>query len=298
MLRNPTKIKSGKGGKRKSLIDKQPIELYQQRRCAVLVASFDAETLRSLGLKVLSSLWQAKISAELATDASSLEDLGLLYSRRQEHSFLVLIKKSDVAWGAIEVRVKSLLRDDITAWQQPGAEVSLEGLVAYLRIEMAGEHGPGLDPTSGLSAIAPLLDTNVPISSSTAAASSGLAAVASITADSPVRFLRADVKTKKMNRAAVIDAARSAAANLLTATGLSTILAVDLSDSAFESVAKTRLSDPDTWRKTRDAEQADERLFLTEVQEFLMEERKKGRAGHAVLFQFKSGAVALYDLKA
>jgi eukaryotic translation initiation factor 2-alpha kinase 4 len=255
---------------------------FLPRRCAVLVASFDAETLRSVGLNVLATLRQAKISAELARDATAVDDLIRQYANKQEHRWLVLLlKKSDAAWGNVEVRVKSLAHHDVASWQQAGTEVPLESLASFLRSELIDDMPSA--PT----------ETPVQPTTSTAASSSQTAAAPS------VKVLRAETKTKKINRTAVIEAARSAISNRLAASGAQ-IVAVELSDNIFEAVAhSTKLSDPESWRKVREMADAAERSYVVQVQNQLEEMRDAAASGgYAGLFHFKSGATALYDLEA
>lgn len=70
----------------------------------MLVASFDATVLRTMGIKVIQDLWSNDISAELAVDASSLEELLSRY-RDHNHSWIVIAKQDSKERG---FKVRSL----------------------------------------------------------------------------------------------------------------------------------------------------------------------------------------------
>jgi translation initiation factor 2-alpha kinase 4 len=64
----------------------------------VLVASFDATVLRTMGVKLVQDLWASDISAELAVDASSLEELLSEY-KEHNHSWIVIAKQDSKERG-------------------------------------------------------------------------------------------------------------------------------------------------------------------------------------------------------
>ena len=94
-------------------------------QCDVLVASFDATVLRTLGLGVVRDLWENDISAELAVDGTSLEELLSKY-RDDNHSWIVIAKPDSKERG---FKVKSLVRKE---------DLDLRGseIVPYLRHEL------------------------------------------------------------------------------------------------------------------------------------------------------------------
>jgi translation initiation factor 2-alpha kinase 4 len=71
---------------------------WKTRRCDVLVASFDATVLRTMGVKLVQDLWASDISAELAVDASSLEELLSEY-KEHNHSWIVIAKQDSKERG-------------------------------------------------------------------------------------------------------------------------------------------------------------------------------------------------------
>lgn len=91
----------------------------------MLVASFDATVLRTTGVKVIQDLWSNDVSAELAVDASSLEELLNKY-KDHNHSFIVIAKQDSKERG---FKVRSLA---------PKEEFDLRAseLVSWLRYEI------------------------------------------------------------------------------------------------------------------------------------------------------------------
>lgn len=89
------------------------------------MASFDQTILRTNAVKVLQDLWANEISAELATDASSLEELISRY-RDDNHSWIVIVKQDSKDRG---FKVRSLSpRDEF--------DVRPAELVTWLRNEI------------------------------------------------------------------------------------------------------------------------------------------------------------------
>jgi eukaryotic translation initiation factor 2-alpha kinase 4 len=93
----------------------------------VLVGSFDGEILRTTGIELLQELWANDISAELASDDSSLEDL-LSSSKDDGHSWIVIIRHDASAVGERSLKVKSMVKDE-------DFEVRPSELIGWLRVE-------------------------------------------------------------------------------------------------------------------------------------------------------------------
>lgn len=107
----------------------------------MLVASFDATVLRTIGIKIVQDLWANDISAELAVDASSLEKLLSKY-KDDNHSWIVIAKQDSKERG---FKIKSLIRKE---------EFDLRGseLVPWLRQEIrARNNREGIVDSSKLS---------------------------------------------------------------------------------------------------------------------------------------------------
>jgi translation initiation factor 2-alpha kinase 4 len=102
----------------------EPRSNYSLGKCDVLVASHDAAILRSTGIELVQTLWSNDISAELARDSRSPEDLLSKY-RDDSYSWIVIIKQDSV------VRCKTTGRKD-----SPDADIPSTQLVAWIRGEM------------------------------------------------------------------------------------------------------------------------------------------------------------------
>jgi translation initiation factor 2-alpha kinase 4 len=99
-----------------------------------LVASFDAAVLRSDGIRIVQELWANEISAELAVDASSLEELLIRY-KDDNHSWIVIVKQDSKERG---LRVKSMGRKE-------DSDVRSSELAGWLRSEIrARKHREGV----------------------------------------------------------------------------------------------------------------------------------------------------------
>ncbi len=103
-------------------------EQWATRRCDTLVASFDADVLRTTGARIVSDLWAHDLSAELAVDARSPEELLAKY-RDDKHSWVVIIKQDVDVFGKADLKVKSMDRKVDT-------DVRSSELISYLRQEM------------------------------------------------------------------------------------------------------------------------------------------------------------------
>lgn len=82
--------------------------IADSRQCDVLVASFDATVLRTSCVKIVQDLWANDISAELAVDATSLEELLSKY-KDTNHSWIIIAKQDSKDRG---YKVKSLVRKE------------------------------------------------------------------------------------------------------------------------------------------------------------------------------------------
>ena len=97
---------------------------WSQRRCDVLVNSFDAATLRSTGLKILQELWANDISSELAIDSIALEGSAQHQTQYIEsHDYIILIKQDEI------VKARNLVRKE-------DVELRSSELVGWLRNEI------------------------------------------------------------------------------------------------------------------------------------------------------------------
>ncbi|EXJ91345.1 PEK protein kinase [Capronia coronata CBS 617.96] len=94
-------------------------------RCDILVTSFDAATLKTSCVEVLSSLWAAGLSAELSEEFRSLEELEM--ASRDNVGYWLVIVRGGAGERTLKVRSPSRSEDEVK-----GAD-----LVAFLRLKMA-----------------------------------------------------------------------------------------------------------------------------------------------------------------
>lgn len=100
----------------------------------MLVTSFDATVLRTMGVNIIQTLWANDISAELAVDASSLEELLAKY-KDHNHSWIVIAKQDSKERG---FKVRSLVPKE-------EYDIRASELVHWLRNEIrARNHREGI----------------------------------------------------------------------------------------------------------------------------------------------------------
>lgn len=95
----------------------------------MLVASFDVTVLRTTGVKIIEDLWANDISAELAVDASSMEELLTKY-KDDNHRWIVIAKHDSKDRG---YKVRSLVRRE-------EFDIRSSELVPWLRSEVQAYH--------------------------------------------------------------------------------------------------------------------------------------------------------------
>ncbi|KAF9890979.1 hypothetical protein FE257_005236 [Aspergillus nanangensis] len=249
---------------------------WKTRRCDVLVASFDPTVLRTIGIKVVQELWANEISAELAVDASSLEELLTKY-RDHNHSWIVIAKQDSKERG---FKVKSLT---------PREEFDIRSveLSSWLRNEIrARNHREGtVDQRQG----------RLPSQADVSAASHERA--------NDVRILAPLHRHKKSNRRNIVESAllrsREVAENALNGP----IAAIDTRDDLVEAIRDTRLSDPDSWRTVIQSAPLTERKYLGQVHELLLDLANESRTGdggetftNAFIYNYRTGSCLYYDL--
>lgn len=270
------------------------------RRCDVLVAALDPSLLRTTGLRLLAELWAGGISAELAGDAQSTEQLVTMY-RNDKHSFLVTIKQDNSTSGALhaDVRVKNLHS------RQTDYDIKSENLVGYLRAELRERDQNTERPRISLRREASDHHTS----------HSSLPGTTS--ARNEVQVLMAQHRSKKSSKWSIVEAAQQRASSLLSSYSSAPIAAIETRDEILDLLRQTRLSDPESWRKVVQTVPLNERVYVQEVQELLERYRRawmegtaavgnvagsgggeegEERSRMAFLYNFRTGAMALYDL--
>jgi len=106
---------------------------FPDRRCDILVAAFDPVVLRDAGLRLVVQLRKHNLSAELAGDARTPEEL-LARHRDDRHAWIIMIKHEASDSGKPDLRVRSMWRkvDD----EYRNSEVHSSQLSNWLRGEV------------------------------------------------------------------------------------------------------------------------------------------------------------------
>jgi eukaryotic translation initiation factor 2-alpha kinase 4 len=242
----------------------------------VLVASFDAHTLRTTGIEIVSTLWSHDISAELARDSRSPEEL-VSRNRDESYSWIIIIKQ-DI------LKIRAMDRKDV-----PDVDISVTELLPWLRAALR-ERGSRL---------------HVPHKQSETAG--GLASPsegASVTpnAAQEVRVLVAMTRSKKFNRQMVIEQAQANAAGLVQNFLDGPIAAVETSDHVLDLIQETALSEAESWRKAEQSVDKSERRYMRDIHGMLADWRvsweTKGGSRHAFVYNFRTTKCIYYDVGA
>ncbi|TQV91108.1 protein kinase (Gcn2) [Cordyceps javanica] len=252
--------------------------LANPKRCDILVASFDPAMLRSAGVGLLQMLWALDISAELAKDSRSPEDL-LQKHRDDNYSWIIIIKPESM------LKIKSLLRKDVADVDIPTTQ-----LTAWLRTELHKRDTKGSISASSRKSIA------------TAQGDNASSIATEKEREQDVKVLVAQTRSKKFNRRTVVEQAQVTAANLVTSFLDGPILAVETSEQVMALVGGTRLSDPETWRRVDHSVTTTEKKYVREIHDQLDSwkfayDRHDGTR-HSFLYNFRTGTCLYYDLAA
>lgn len=246
--------------------------ILNTKRCDALVASFDAAILRSAGIELLQILWGLDISAEIAKDARSPEDL-LSKHRDESYSWIIIIKQDRM------LKIKTMGRKDV-----PDADIPSTQLLAWLRSEVRERdwRAVKMRGASGQSEATTTSETKH---------------------EQDVKVLVSGTKSKKFNRRTVVEQAQVKAASLMDSFLDGPILAVETtSDHVIELIQETKLSDPETWRRVEHAVTTTEKNYVKDIHDQLdtwrFKYEKKGGSRHSFLYNFRTGNCLYYDLAA
>jgi translation initiation factor 2-alpha kinase 4 len=241
-------------------------------QCDVLVASHDPVTLRTTGVEVIQQLWANDISAELAQDSRSPEDLLSKY-REDHHSWIVIIKQDSV------LKIKSVDRKDIPDTDMPSTQ-----LLPWLRTEIREK--AQRDGTTQRVKLQRQLNPPDPSGSGDR--------------EQYVRVLIAGTKSKKSNRQNIVEQAQVRAAALVQSFLDGPIAAVETTDNVIELIRETKLSDAESWRKVTHAVSTTERRYVGEIHDLMtaFAQRNKEVTRHAFIYNFRTGLCIHYDLGA
>ncbi|KAK3685957.1 anticodon binding domain of tRNAs-domain-containing protein [Podospora appendiculata] len=246
--------------------------IFNTKRCDVLVASFDPTVLRSSGIELLQVLWAHGISAELARDSRSPEDLLSSY-RDDSYSWVVIIKQDNM------LKIKTIGRKDA-----PDVDIAAKELLSWFKSEIRDRESRSTVKFRGL--------TSIPQSESSNAIEGEQ--------EQEVHVLVAHTRSKKFNRHNVVEQAQGSAARLVQGFLEGPIAAIETSDVVMDMIHSTRLSEIDTWRKVEHDVGTSEKKYIKEICDMLQAwrwdwESKKGPP-HAFVYNFRTGKCLYYDL--
>lgn len=249
-----------------------------------------------MGVKIIEDLWTSGISAELAVDASSLEELMAKY-REQNHRWIVIAKQDSKERG---YKVRNLVRKE-------EFDIRSSELVPWLRAEVQARH-----QREGIS------DPRLPRQASQQDA------LLSSEKANDVRILVPQHRSKKTNRRNIVESgmflldltlqqrsriqltshlallrSREVAENARNGP----VAAIDTRDDVLDSIRDTRLSDPDSWRTVIQNAPLTERKYLSQVYELLSDLASEVRSDessesctNAFIYNYRTGSCVYYDL--
>ncbi|KAG9248230.1 anticodon binding domain of tRNAs-domain-containing protein [Calycina marina] len=259
----------------KGFLKKQEEELHAMwttRRCDVLIASHDPVILRTAGPEIVQQLWANDISAELAQDSQSPEELLARY-REEHHSWIVTIKQDSM------LKIKTMRNKDAL-----DADRESSSLVSWLLGEMRERDQK--DNTVQRARLQRNYSQND--------------APNEINHEQNVQVLLAGHRSKKSNRGKIVEQAQARAATLAQSFLDGPIAAIETSDEAMELLRDTRLSDPDSWRKVSHAVPTTERRYVGEIHDLMSElaQQNKDNTRNAFIYNFRTQMCIYYDLGA
>ncbi|ORY71147.1 serine/threonine-protein kinase gcn2 [Pseudomassariella vexata] len=248
--------------------------MFNAKRCDILVASFDTGMLRSAGVEILQTLWLHDIRAELARDSRSPDDL-MTRNRDESYSWIIIVKQDGV------LKIKTMGRKDVA-----DVEVPTTQLISWLRAELRERDRQ-------------LTVRQTDASSTAAALEKG---VIPPNPEQEVRILVGNTRSKKFNRHIVVEQAQVNAAALLQSFRYGPIAAVEASDIVLDLIDATALSDAESWRKAEQSVNMTERKYMGEIHDMLLTWRNmsetKGGSRYAFVYNFRTTKCISYDLGA
>ena len=242
-------------------------------QCDVLVASHDPAVLRSTGVEIVQQLWSHDISAELAQDSRSTEDLLSGY-REGHHSWIIIIKQDSV------LKIKSMDRKDI-----PDTDVPSTQVIVWIKAEIRER-----DQREGTNQRAKTLQRHTSQQDASGVSDH----------EQDVRVLIAGTKSKKSNRRNIVEQAQGRAATLVQSFLDGPIAAIETTDHVMNLLRETRLLDPESWRKVMQAVPTAERRYLGEIHDLMttLSHQNKDITRNSFIYNFRTGMCIYYDLGA
>jgi translation initiation factor 2-alpha kinase 4 len=239
------------------------------RRCDVLVSAFDSTILRTTGVKVLADLWAHDISAELAVDIRSPEEL-LTHYREDKHCWIIIIKHER------DLKVKNIAT-------RTDSDIKSENLISHLRSEIRErDHREGVAERNRIVERQPISSTEERRQN--------------------VQVLISQHRTKKSNKWNMVEAAQSRAQELLSDYSAGPVAAVETRDEVIDLIRGVHLSDAEGWRRVVQSVPLADRQYIQQIHGLLekfkgkWEEEGEGKCRVAFIYNFRTGHVVLYDL--
>jgi translation initiation factor 2-alpha kinase 4 len=258
--------------RRVSYVDVRRYFCTDYTKCDVLVASFDASVLRSTGIEILNQLWGNDISAELAIDSRSPEDLLSKY-RDDQHYWIVIIKQDSI------LKIKTVGKKEIQ-----DVDIPMSQLLSWLANEIRDR-----DQRDGISERIKLARNQSQIHPNSV-----------VENEQEVRLLVAQTKSKKNNRRNIVEQAQNRTASLVQSFLDGPILAIETTDNVMDLIRGTRLSDADSWWKVSQSVTAAEKRYIGEIHDVIknLALQNKDRTRNAFIYNFRTGGCIYYDLGA
>lgn len=285
LAHQPLKKSGGKSFLKKAT-EEDAQGLFKEKRRDALVASFDSTLRRTTALEIVRTLETNGISAKLAHEARSPDEL--ISDRPEEQPAWLIIVKSE------SLKVKTLW-----AKETPECDIPVRQLLNWLRGEIRERDSvlktntaklrTGIAQSEG-NPLAGDASSAYPGSSFGGAGGSGGGG-----GKRDIRVLTGQTKSKKFNRQTVVEQAQTAAAKLVQGFHDGPIAVIETTDAVVQAIRGTSLSEPETWRKL-DVNNA-EKKYVRDVQDMLAEFRDDG-AKHAFVYNFRTGTCVFYDLEA
>lgn len=228
-------------------------------RVDVVVTSFDETTLYDACIDILRNILEAGISAELSDLFRNMDELDRAYVTAPKY-WVVIVRP-----GGSKIKIRSPTKDE--------TEVQNSELVNWLREEIGEKQS---------------VNNSEPILRRTRS-SHGASDRENVVVFTPKH------KSKKVNRAAIVDSARTAALELTESMNKSyKVLAIDTDDETLQRLRNTRLADGDSWRALRHTVALAEREYVQQIQEQLQDWSNSGQEG-AFLCNYKTKTCISYD---
>jgi len=231
------------------------------KRCDVLVETSSTDGALAAGLRIINTLWASDISAELATIPTRTSEYSLIVSVRHEASHSVRVRSAATESDEVDVPLVSLVSHLQSELREKEVTTNKTRPPAFTR--HSGHHE-------------------------------------SADRRGNVHVLMAQHRSKKSNKYHIVEAAQNRWAERLDEWKDAPILAIETSDGVLESIKDTRLSDQESWRRSVQGVQLNERQYLGQVQDILAAWRKKWTEGDGVreacVFNFRTGNCIYYDV--